>query len=34
MKKIVLFAAVLALFPIVAAAADPAPASGRKACEE
>ena len=34
MKKIVLFAAVLALFPIVAAAADPAPASGRKDCEE
>jgi len=34
MKKVALFAAILSLFPLVAIAAEPAPAPARKACEE
>lgn len=34
MKKVALFAAILALFPLVAIAVEPTSAPARKACEE
>jgi len=34
MKKVILFAAILAIIPLVASAEEPAPAAARKACEE